>query len=144
MAVKRILFLLFSSVFFLVGCSKVTEVDCNRLEGRYSFVDYRTPLSGAEQVLGGAFELRVSENGHVRMSGAWETEGEAVGTIVKLSPATVTKEDGTELHFEFGLVEGNRRSYMLKGRYTVSGVVPDIKTGALVEYHAKGWFDARK
>ena len=140
----------FSLVFacsFLFGCTKEYPFQKEHLDGHYIVVDYLEVKEGPSiwnEILVDAFDLVVAEDKSVKMSGTWKTTGIAVGLNLKLAPTTVKGEDGAELRYEFGLVEGSRMNYMLKGRYTVSGTVKDKDTGGLVPYEATGLFDARR
>lgn len=141
---------LFSLVFacsFLLGCTKEYPFQKEHLDGHYIVVDYRDVREGpsvGNDILVGVFDLVVAEDKSVKMSGSWETTGTAVGLNLKLDPARVTMEDGTDLTFTFGLVEGSRNSFIIKGDYTVSGAIWDKKSSKPVPYEASGWFDARK
>lgn len=133
--------------FFLFGCTKEYPFQKEHLDGHYIVVDYRDVREGpsvGNEILVGVFHLVVAEDKTVNMSGTWKTTGTAVGLNLKLDPARVIKEDGTDLTFTFGLVEGSRNSYIIKGDYTVSGVIWDKKSSKPVPYEASGWFDARK
>lgn len=132
---------------FLFGCTKEYPFQKEHLDGHYVVVDYRDVREGpsvGNEILVGVFHLVVAEDKSVNMSGTWKTTGTAVGLNLKLDPAKVTMEDGTDLSFTFGLVEGSRNSFIIKGDYTVSGVIWDKKSSKPVPYEASGWFDARK
>lgn len=132
---------------FLFGCTKVYPFQKEHLDGHYVVVDYRDVREGpsvGNEILVGVFDLVVAEDKSVKMSGSWMTTGTAVGLNLKLDPARVTMEDETDLTFSFGLVEGSRNSFIIKGEYSVSGVIWDKKSSRTVPYEASGWFDARK
>lgn len=132
---------------FFFGCTKEYPFQKEHLDGHYIVVDYRDVMEGpsvGNDILVGVFDLVVAEDKSVKLSGTWETIGTAVGLNLKLDPARVSMEDGTDLTFTFGLVEGSRNSFIIKGDYTVSGVIWDKKSYKPVPYEASGWFDARK
>lgn len=136
-----------SCAVLLCSCTKEDPFQQEHLNGHYVYVDYRSVTVGpatGNAILGGAFDLLVDDDKSAMVSGSWETSGTAIGLNLRLAPTTVKGEDGAELRYEFGLVEGNRMNYMLKGRYTVSGTVKDKDTGGLVPYEATGLFDARR
>lgn len=142
----RFFFLVFAG-FWIFGCTKEYPFQKEHLDGHYIVVDYRDVNEGpsvGDDILVGVFDLVVAEDKSVKMSGTWETTGTAVGLNLKLAPARVIKEDGTDLTFTFGLFEGSRNSFIIKGEYTVSGEIWDKEFSKLVPYKASGWFDARR
>lgn len=146
--VMRIRFVLYMCVLFLgcLSCENKDEFWRERLMGTYSFVDYRTVMDWTDtgyDVLGGTMTIETFEDRTVAVTGTFETTGKAIGLNLKLEPARVTKEDGTDLVYTFGLMEGSHYLYMIEGEYTVEGVAPD-RNGRLMEYKAKGKIDARK
>lgn len=147
---KRILLLL-GFVALAVSCDKewVEKFWQVRLDGTYSMADHRNVIEGPEPGLGvlcASFTIETGEDGEQRyavITGCWNSTGKVIGLNIKFDPVTVTKDDGTELHYTFGIFEGHRDLYMITGTYEVKGVVPDM-FGKLVDYKAKGDFDARK
>ena len=137
----------------------VLTVSCNkewidtfwqlRLDGTYVMTDRRNVIEGPVRGLGvqcGMFTIETGEDGERRyavMMGCWDSKGRVTGLNMKFEPVTVTKHDGTELHYTFGIFEGHRDLYMISGTYEVTGTIPD-EFGKMVNYRAKGEFDAQK
>lgn len=114
-------FSLVFACFLFFGCTKEYPFQKEHLDGHYIVVDYRDVKEGpsvGNEILVGVFHLVVGEDKSVNMSGTWKTTGTAVGLNLKLDPARVTMEDGTDLIFSFGLVEGSRNSFIVKPHMT--------------------------
>ncbi len=144
---KKFAFVFFVLVWIVSGCVGEYPFWQEHLDGHYVVVDIRDvvkgPVDGLE-FLGGVFDLVTSVDYTAVITGKWNTKAKVIGLNMKFEPVDVYNEDGTEYHFVFGLIEGHRNSYVLTGTYHVSGMVIDPYTKKLVEYEAKGEFNAMR